>query len=85
MLNFDCGIYAITSPSGKQYIGSARSFRERWQKHLKDLRNGKHHSPGLQHAFNKYGESALRFDKIAIYRQCAFIPRTLAEASERST
>lgn len=69
MINFDCGIYTITSPSGKQYIGSAVSFKGRWRTHLHRLRKGVHHNPGLQRAFLKYGEDALVFAKIA------FVPR----------
>lgn len=65
-MNTDTGIYKITSPSGKFYIGSAVSFRRRWYKHLFDLRHGVHHSVSLQSAYNKYGESLLRFDKIAL-------------------
>lgn len=65
MLNFDCGIYTITSPSGRQYVGSARSFRARWHKHLRDLRRGQHHCAPLQRAYQKYGEGALRFAKVA--------------------
>lgn len=62
----DTGIYSITSPSGKQYIGSAASFRRRWTKHLHDLRVGKHHNKPLLSAYRKYGESALKFEKIAL-------------------
>lgn len=65
-MNFDCGIYSITSPSGKQYIGQAKSFKRRWWEHLYRLRDGKHHCKGLQNAFSKYGEDALVFSKIAI-------------------
>jgi group I intron endonuclease len=69
MLNFDCGIYTITSPSGKQYVGSAVSFRYRWWLHLRDLRKGAHHCVALQRAFKKYGEDALVFAKVA------FVPK----------
>lgn len=65
-MNPDCGIYAITSPSGKQYIGQALSFKRRWWEHRRDLRTGKHHCKGLQHAYCKYGESALVFSVIAM-------------------
>jgi len=66
MLNFNCGIYAITSPSGRQYIGSAASFTKRWKEHLRQLRNGNHHCKALQRAFMKYGENALTFSRVAI-------------------
>uniref|UniRef100_A0AAU7J7X6 Homing endonuclease n=1 Tax=Xanthomonas phage MK21 TaxID=3148942 RepID=A0AAU7J7X6_9CAUD len=49
------GIYAITSPSGKMYIGSAVNIRQRWYLHRSDLAKGKHHCTALQHAYNKYG------------------------------
>lgn len=65
-MNNDTGIYAITSPSGKFYIGSAVSFKTRWRGHLRLLRLGTHHSPLLQAAFLKYGESGLTFSKIAL-------------------
>jgi group I intron endonuclease len=65
-MNNDTGIYSITSPSGNFYIGSASSFRRRWKKHIEDLRAGKHHSVALQRAFYIYGESSLRFEKLAL-------------------
>lgn len=65
-MNPDCGIYAITSPSGKQYIGQALSFKKRWWEHLSDLRNSSHHCKGLQNAYNKYGETGLVFSVIGI-------------------
>ena len=51
------GVYQITNVvSGKVYIGSAINVTSRWSDHLKNLRGGRHHSPKLQHAWNKYGE-----------------------------
>jgi group I intron endonuclease len=55
------GIYTITSPSGKQYVGSAVHFKQRWKVHVSELRKGKHHSRPLQSAANKYGLEALVF------------------------
>lgn len=37
------------------YIGSAVNVSNRWKRHKKDLKNGKHHSIHLQRAYNKYG------------------------------
>jgi group I intron endonuclease len=65
-MNTDTGIYSITSPSGKQYIGSARSFEARWATHRHHLRAGTHHSPALQRAWDKYGEKNMIFAKIAL-------------------
>lgn len=59
------GIYSITSPSGKQYIGQAQCVRTRWWEHRKYLRLGTHHCVGLQNAYAKYGEDALVFSVIA--------------------
>jgi group I intron endonuclease len=64
-MNNDTGIYAITSPSGKQYIGSAVSIKRRWRRHLSDLARGRHHSPSLQRAWDKYGDSAFTFSVVA--------------------
>lgn len=60
------GVYSITSPSGKQYVGSAKSMRHRWSAHCSALRRGDHHSPQLQRAFNKYGEDSLRFEVLLV-------------------
>lgn len=66
MLNFDCGIYAIGSPDGKDYIGQAQSFVARWDKHRSELRKGRHHCKSLQAAFDRFGEGSIVFKKIAI-------------------
>lgn len=61
------GIYAIEHvASGRVYIGSAASFAQRWRIHLCLLRKGKHHSPFLQAAWNKYGEAAFVFRKLLV-------------------
>lgn len=48
------GIYAITSPSGKRYIGSAVNIRRRWREHRSALIRGIHHCKPLQRAYVKY-------------------------------
>lgn len=56
------GIYAIRhGGSGKLYIGSAVSFRTRWNGHRHRLNTNKHHSAKLQNAWNKHGEAAFDF------------------------
>jgi len=62
------GVYVIICvPTGKRYVGSAaRSFKDRWDQHLHDLRAGRHHSDYLQKAWDKYGESNFEF-KVAEY------------------
>ena len=52
----ECGIYIISNTiNGKNYVGSAKSFRKRWNIHKSQLMNNKHHSNKLQNAWNKYG------------------------------
>ena len=57
-------IYRISSKLkiGRYYIGSAASFSKRRNKHMEDLKKGKHHSPKLQNHVNKYGINDLSFD-----------------------
>jgi group I intron endonuclease len=62
----ESGIYTITSPSGKQYIGQASDFSKRWYVHIRQLRAGTHHCKALQNAFRKYGEGALVFSKVIL-------------------
>lgn len=57
----DSGIYAITSPSGRKYIGSARNLRARWRLHVLTLKAGTHHCAPLLRASRKYGLDALTF------------------------
>lgn len=39
----------------KMYIGSTKRPNKRWSEHKNELRKGRHHSPALQNAWNKYG------------------------------
>jgi len=53
------GVYLITcTASGKIYVGSSINIQNRWQKHRGTLRDGKHHNPHIQSAYNKYGADA---------------------------
>lgn len=57
------GIYTITNEiKGKGYVGSSINIPSRWASHKSSLRRGKHRNTLLQNAWNKYGESAFRFD-----------------------
>jgi group I intron endonuclease len=59
------GIYEITNTTnGKQYIGSAVNFAQRWHKHRSALRDGKHRNIKLQRAWDKSGEEAFEFRKL---------------------
>ena len=56
-------IYKIQSKikPGRIYIGSSNNVKRRWDRHLQQLRNNKHHSSKLQYHYNKYGKSDLIF------------------------
>jgi group I intron endonuclease len=57
------GIYQISFlPSNKIYIGSAINLRVRKNHHVHHLRQGTHHNPHLQNAWNKYGEENFEFE-----------------------
>ena len=56
------GIYEIiNTANGKRYIGSAKNFKTRWNKHRSALRLGKHGNRHLQGAWSKYGEAGFKF------------------------
>ena len=58
-----CGIYSIVNKENdKIYIGLTNNINRRWKEHINELNQGKHHSHHLQHAWNKYGESAFEFN-----------------------
>lgn len=57
------GVYEIrNTTNNKRYIGSSKDLAERFRRHKRDLRRGKHHSRYLQRAWNKYGEEAFVFN-----------------------
>lgn len=75
-LNNNCsGVYKISSKAKphRYYIGSSVCIRRRWAGHLHDLRQNKHHSPKLQHHYNKYGEGDLEFTVIETCDRCNLI------------
>lgn len=56
------GIYQILNVlTGTSYVGSSAIIEQRWRRHLKDLRTGKHHARYLQCAWTKYGSDAFKF------------------------
>jgi probable addiction module antidote protein len=83
-MNFDCGIYAITSPAGKQYIGQAISFKRRWAQHRYFLRAGIHHCKAMQDDFNAHGEQAFIFSKIAFVSADQLSPREQEQIDART-
>jgi group I intron endonuclease len=57
------GVYVIRNTvNGKVYVGSAIRIDARWRLHLKNLREGNHHSWPLQVSWNKHGEAAFKFE-----------------------
>lgn len=50
----DCGIYKITSPSGKIYIGQTTSIKRRFNQYKKDS-PGNRYQRKLYNSFQKYG------------------------------
>lgn len=52
------------------YVGSAVNFSRRWGNHKSDLRKGIHCSTALQRAWNKYGETGLKFEKLLLCEPC---------------
>lgn len=61
------GIYKITClANGRFYIGSAVNFRERWNRHLADLRNCRHSNKHLERAWQKYGADCFTFQIVEV-------------------
>jgi hypothetical protein len=55
------GIYQITGPGGRPYIGSSDNVRRRWKSHKAELRRGRHHNAALQADWNEHGEAVFTF------------------------
>jgi group I intron endonuclease len=56
------GIYKITSPSGKVYIGQSWDIELRWKNYRNSGRNQK--QPALDASINKYGHNIHKFEII---------------------
>jgi len=63
------GIYCIINiKTSKRYIGSTSvTFDQRFNSHIRLLRQNKHHSIHLQNSWNKYGEESFKFYIIKFY------------------
>lgn len=57
-----CGVYSITAPNGKQYIGSSSDITARWKQHRKQLLAGKHTNIKFQRSVTKYGLDNFKFE-----------------------
>lgn len=74
------GIYRISNTiSGRFYIGSAKTFRERWANHKCSLAKGHHENTHLQRAWSKYGPDAFKFYILELVDD----PLHLIEAEQR--
>lgn len=60
------GIYKITGPNGRCYIGQSADIANRWRYHKYHLRKGIHGNGKLQNAWTKYGEASFRFEVILL-------------------
>lgn len=70
------GIYQIRNiETNKCYIGSAKCFRIRFGQHRNKLRKSTHHSPHLQHAWNKHGAEKFTFEILEVCEQAMLIAR----------
>lgn len=77
------GIYAITGPGGRQYIGSSAHIGKRWSRHRRMLEEAAHHSPKLQAAWNKHGAGAFTFTLLEECPAEALVAREQAYLDER--
>ena len=60
-------IYKIRNVvNGKFYVGSTVDSRVRFQTHRRNLKKGKHQSPHMQAAWNKYGEDCFKFEVVEV-------------------
>lgn len=60
-------VYKITNTvTGDCYVGSSVHYKRRTREHIVDLRRGVSYCRYLQNAWNKYGESAFRWDVLEL-------------------
>lgn len=73
-MNIKSGIYTIINKiTKKEYIGSSKNIKRRFNKHKSDLKNKKHHSYLFQRAWNKYGEDNFELIILEIVDNCEIL------------
>jgi hypothetical protein len=55
------GVYEIMAPNGHRYVGSSVCLARRWATHRRLLSAEKHHAPGLQRAWRRFGGESFTF------------------------
>jgi group I intron endonuclease len=60
------GVYTITAPDGRQYVGSSRNIEKRWGQHRAQLASGVHHNPNLRNLASEFGAERLTFRIVLI-------------------
>lgn len=66
--SFKIALYVISNVITKEfYIGSTSNVRKRFNMHKCLLRSNKHHSPKMQHSWNKHGEKNFTFIVIQFF------------------
>lgn len=58
------GVYKIQAGTSRQYIGSTKNLKKRWDNHLSRLRAGNHSNKLLQTDFETFGEHQSKFEII---------------------
>ncbi len=75
--NPECGIYVITcGPTGRVYVGSTASMKDRWRDHRYELNTGRHKNPVLLKAWRKHGAAAFTFSVAGL---CTEVERLVQE------
>jgi group I intron endonuclease len=73
-MSIKSGIYTIINKiTKKEYIGSSKNIKRRFNKHKSDLKNKKHHSYLFQRAWNKYGEENFELIIIEPVENCQLL------------